>query len=93
MAVSPACASKLFPALESVNLGMSKKVHAHHDLTDWSVEALPNLRSFTWHWCWELRTSQVLNLLRVGVGVVPNFSTIESSDNSKIKQWEQTNHQ
>ena len=55
---------KLFPALEAVDLGSSKKVAHQHGLCDWSVAAIPSLRKFKWRWAFDCYDSHMLNLIR-----------------------------
>jgi len=56
--------TKLFPALESVDLGTAKKVARGHGLLDWSVAAVPHLRSFKWCWAFDCHDPMVMNLVR-----------------------------
>jgi len=51
---------KLFPALEVIDFGACKKVAHHHALTDWNLPAVPQLRSFTWGWCFDYVTTRAL---------------------------------
>ena len=55
---------KLFPALEAVDLGSSKKVAHQHGLCDWSAAAIPSLRKFKWRWAFDCYDYHMLNLIR-----------------------------
>ena len=55
---------KLFPALEAVDLGRSKKVATAHGLSDWSVAAIPSLRKFKWDRAIDCPDRHLLNLIR-----------------------------
>jgi len=55
---------KLFPALQSIDLGNAKKVSHHHRLSDWDLQAVPALRKFKWRWAYDCDEPKVMNLVR-----------------------------